>query len=372
MTTRVSDAGSNLIIEGELTLPYVSHVLHELDLRMKEVHRTGLTIDLSGVTRIDTSGIILLETIRDHGNALRIDVEFLKMPETVQHAIQSFTKAVPAPPPAGTRPEITLFERIGNYFFEIGHHMHDFFFLVADTFYYAVGNIFSQHGKRKGEFTNQLVLIGMNALPIVALVSFLVGLILALQSAAQLRQFGAAIYVADLIAISMAREMGPLMTAIMLAGRSGSAITSEIATMVVTEETDALKSMALNPVQYVLIPKFYAMTVAMPILTMLSVIIGIFGALVIALTYLDVGIEPFYNQVINALILKDIVTGLIKSLVFAWIIVILGAYQGFKVRGGAAEVGKATTASVVSSIFMVILADSLLGLVFYLGQGIDI
>ena len=131
-------------------------------------------------------------------------------------------------------------------------------------------------------------------------------------------------------------------------------------------------SLALNPIQYVLVPKFYAMTVAMPLLTMISVIVGILGAFVIALTYLNIGIEPFFNQVTNALFLKDIITGLVKSVVFAWLIVILGAYQGFRVRGGAAEVGKATTASVVSSIFAVILADSLLGLLFYFNQPLNI
>ncbi|MFC1570108.1 MlaE family ABC transporter permease, partial [bacterium] len=321
--------------------------------------------------KVDTAGVVLLETIKEAGREQAIEIQFINISKSVQLAIDAFTlpsqhDQVPK------KLKSSFFENFGDWFYEIGHHLHDLFYLVADTFYYAVGSLFKQHGKRKGEFTNQLVLIGMDALPIVGLVSFLIGLILALQSAAQLRQFGAAIYVADLIAISMAREMGPLMTAIMLAGRSGSAITSEIATMVVTEETDALKSMALNPIQYVLVPKFYAMTVAMPLLTILSIIIGIFGAFIIALTYLDIGIEPFYNQVVNALILKDIVTGLIKSLVFAWLIVILGAYHGFQVRGGAAEVGKATTASVVSSIFAVILADSLLGLLFYFGQGIDI
>jgi phospholipid/cholesterol/gamma-HCH transport system permease protein len=228
-----------------------------------------------------------------------------------------------------------------------------------------------EKNQRKGEFINQSMLIGMDAFPIVALIAFLIGFILALQSAAQLRQFGAAIYVADLIAISMTREMGPLITAIIFAGRSGSAIASELATMVVTEETDALKSMGLNPIGYVLAPKIYAITVMMPLLTVLSVIIGIVGAMVIGYTYLDIGPQAFYQEVMTVLLLRDIVTGLIKSLIFAWIIVLTGAFYGFRVKGGSEGVGRATTASVVASIFLVIVADSILGMIFYFGRGLQ-
>ena len=205
----------------------------------------------------------------------------------------------------------------------------------------------------------------MNAFPIVALISFLIGFILALQSAAQLRQFGASIFVADLISISMTREMGPLMTAIIFAGRSGSAIAAELATMVVTEETDALKAMGLNPVRYNLVPKIHAISTMMPLLTILSMVLGILGSLLIGVVYLGIGVKPFMMQAINALILKDILTGLVKSIVFAWLIVITSAAYGLRVRGGAADVGRATTASVVTSIFLVILADSVLGLLFY-------
>jgi phospholipid/cholesterol/gamma-HCH transport system permease protein len=371
MSARIQWSGIDMMLEGELTLPHVSHLIREAEKILRSKAGQEVTFDLSLVSKIDTAGVVLLESIEEICRQMHIRTQRINEPPFVKRTIEAFTKKTAAEPQRGKiRPK--SFEQFGDILYEFGHQIHDLFYLVADTFYYSFGNLFSKHGRRKGEFLNQLLLIGMNALPIVSLVSFLIGLILALQSAAQLRQFGAAIYVADLIAISMAREMGPIMTAIMLAGRSGSAITSEIATMVVTEETDALKSMALNPIQYVLVPKFYAMTVAMPLLTMMSVIIGIIGAFVVALTYLDIGIEPFFNQVANALFLKDIITGLIKSLVFAWLIVLLGAYHGFRVRGGAAEVGKATTASVVSSIFAVILADSVLGLLFYFGQPVDI
>ena len=212
----------------------------------------------------------------------------------------------------------------------------------------------------------QSLLIGVDALGIVGLLSLIIGLILALQSAAQLRQYGASIFVADLIAISMVREMGPIMTAIMIAGRSGSAIASEIATMQVTEEIDALKMMAINPVRYIVVPKVHAITICMPLLVTLSTIIGIFGGLIIATTYLDLSAVSYFTEIFKVLSLKDIMVGLSKSFAFAWVIVFIGSYYGFNVKGGAEGVGKATTLSVVASIFAIIVLDVIFSFM-YLG-----
>jgi len=241
-------------------------------------------------------------------------------------------------------------------------------YLVADIFYWSVVGLFRRRGQRKGSFVQQSLLIGVDALAIVGLIAFLIGLILALQSAAQLRQFGANIFVADLIGIAMLREMGPIMTAIVVAGRSGSAIASEIATMVVTEEIDALQTMALNPIRFVVVPKFHAITLTMPLLTIFADLLGILGGFIIGITYLQLSAAAFINELLTVLFLKDVMTGLFKSVVFAWIIVIVGSYFGMQVKGGAEGVGRATTASVVASIFYVIVADSILGLIFYFGQ----
>jgi phospholipid/cholesterol/gamma-HCH transport system permease protein len=202
------------------------------------------------------------------------------------------------------------------------------------------------------------------------LISFLIGFILALQSAAQLRQFGANIFIADLIGIAMLREMGPIMTAIVVAGRSGSAIASEIATMVVTEEVDALKTMSLNPIRYVVVPKFHGITLTMPLLTIFSDFLGILGGFIIGITYLQLSATAFLNELATVVIMKDVLTGLFKSIIFAWIIIIVACYYGLKVTGGSEGVGKATTASVVASIFYVIIADSIMGLIFYFDQPI--
>jgi len=202
----------------------------------------------------------------------------------------------------------------------------------------------------------------------VVLIAFLIGFILALQSAAQLRQFGANIYVADLIAIAMVSEMGPLITAILVAGRSGSAITAEIATMKVSEEIDALTVMGVDPIPYLIVPKLYALVITLPLLTVFANIIGILGGAIIGVTYLDISIYPFFKEVFSVLRYKEIITGLVKSLSFSIIILLTATYFGFKVKGGAEGVGRVTTASVVASIFFVIVADSILGLIFYFGE----
>jgi phospholipid/cholesterol/gamma-HCH transport system permease protein len=226
--------------------------------------------------------------------------------------------------------------------------------------------LFKPRLRRKGETIRQSIAIGVNALPIVALIAFLIGFILALQSANQLRQFGANIFVADLVAVAMVGEMGPLMTAILVAGRSGSAIAAEIATMKVTEEIDALKAMGIDFIPYLVIPKLTSILITLPMLTILANFIGILGGAIIGLTYLDLSLVTFFNEVISVLRYKEVATSIIKSVVFAIIIVLTAVQFGIKTKGGPESVGRSTTSSVVASIFLVIFADAMLSLIFYL------
>lgn len=354
---------NTVTFEGDLDLLAVTEHYKPLKTWMNASEEKNLYFDLAHLNFVDSAGVAMLDELVLAAAHQRAVLHLVGVPDTIQATLAAFSSQHLAD--FKSQATTGFFETVGLQSWKIWQEAKSVLYLVSDSFYFAVLKLFSRKGKRKGEFSNQAILIGMDAFPIVALISFLIGFILALQSAAQLRQFGAAIYVADLVAISMTREMGPIMTAIIFAGRSGSSIAAEIATMVVTEETDALKSMGLNPVRYNLVPKIHAISLMMPLLTMLSMLLGIAGALLIGITYLDVGVKPFFDQVVNALALKDIVTGLIKSLVFAWLIVLTAAVYGFRTRGGAADVGRATTASVVTSIFLVILADSILGLIFY-------
>ena len=352
-----------LVLRGHLVLRNVERFEKPLKKWIDKSREKEATIDVEAVDSIDSSGVALLDDLVERARAKGMQLHIKNIPDSIAETMRLFSSLnafAQAP-----KKQTSIFDKLGGAMYVVGGEFMHVLYLVADAFYFAVANLFSRKGARKGEYTSQCILIGMNAFPIVALISFLIGFILALQSAAQLRQFGASIYVADLISISMTREMGPIMTAIIFAGRSGSAIAAELATMVVTEETDALKAMGLNPVRYNLVPKIHAISTMMPLLTILSMILGILGSLLIGVAYLGIGFKPFLAEAVNALVLKDVLTGLVKSVVFAWLIVLTAAAYGLRAKGGAADVGRATTASVVTSIFLVILADSLLGLLFY-------
>ena len=205
---------------------------------------------------------------------------------------------------------------------------------------------------------------GVNALPIVGLLAFLLGVVVAYQSADQLRQYGANIFVADLIGISMLREFAPLITAIIIAGRSGSAYAAQIGTMAVTEEIDAMRTLGLSPQEMLVLPKLLAMLIVMPLLTVFADVLGVFGGMVLARAQLGVGFPEFTDRLVKAVGMSTYLVGIAKAPVFGAIIVTVGCYQGFRTQGGADSVGRQTTRSVVQSIFMVIVADALFSVIF--------
>ncbi len=205
---------------------------------------------------------------------------------------------------------------------------------------------------------------GVDALPIVGLLSFLLGIVVAYQAAEQLRRYGANIFVADLVGLSMLREFAPLMTAIIVAGRSGSAYAAQIGTMAVTEEVDAMRTMAIVPMEMLVLPKLVAMVVALPLLTVFADMMGVLGGMVMAQAQLGVPFADFLDRFANAVSISSLLVGVGKAPVFAAIVVVVGCYQGMATRGGADAVGRQTTRSVVQSIFFVIVADALFSVAF--------
>ncbi|HXZ79198.1 MAG TPA: ABC transporter permease [Terriglobales bacterium] len=212
----------------------------------------------------------------------------------------------------------------------------------------------------------QMLQIGVNALSMVSLMALCSGFILAMQGASELRRFGALHYVIDLVAIGFTRELGPLLTAVAVSGRSGSAFAAEIGTMKVTEELDSLRVMALDPVEFVLAPKYLAALIAVPCLSVVSNFCGILaGGLFM---FFSTHLSPFLylRYVLQSIQLRDVITGLIKSVAFATIIAHVGCLEGFRVRGGPDSVGRSTTSAVVKSTFLVIVADAIFTAIFYL------
>jgi phospholipid/cholesterol/gamma-HCH transport system permease protein len=212
---------------------------------------------------------------------------------------------------------------------------------------------------------SQAMQVGVRALPILSLITFFIGLILALQSAYELRKFGALSYVASAVAISMSRELGPLITAIVVIGRSGSAFAAEIGTMKVTEEIDALETMAIHPVDFLVTPKFLAMIVMLPCLTIWANSMGILGGALFGVAQADFTWRRYIQASLDALFLRDIVTGLIKSVMFGITITAVGCHEGLSTGAGAEQVGRSTTRAVVVSIFLVILVDLIFTALFF-------
>lgn len=348
-----------LYLSGDVVFSTITGLQKELQaLKGQSVH----SIDLKQVSQIDSAGVAFIdECLLLFREADKLP-SLVSVPEEMKASIEIFSSLkvpeVPKDKPMG------FFESIGDRIVNATTEFIDALYLASDILYWSIIGVLNHKGQRKGSLVQQCTLIGLDALPIVSLLSFIIGAILSLQSAAQLRNFGANVYIADLLSISLVREMGPLITAIIVAGRSGSAIASEIATMQVTEEIDALKMMAINPLRYIVVPKFHAMTLCMPILVTFSIFVGMLGGLLVAVSYLDLSVVTFVTRSIDILVLKDVVVSLTKSTIFSWLIVIIGSHYGFHVRGGAEGVGRATTISVVASIFAVIVADAIFSLLY--------
>lgn len=205
---------------------------------------------------------------------------------------------------------------------------------------------------------------GFDALPIVGLLSLLLGIVVAYQGADQLRRYGANIFVADLVGLSMLREFAPLMTAIIIAGRSGSAYAAQIGTMSVTQEIDAMRTIGIAPLDMLVLPKLIALLMALPLLTVFADVLGVMGGMLMARAQLGVGFGEFWDRFTKAVSITSYLVGIGKAHVFAAIIAMVGCFQGFRTRGGADSVGLQTTRAVVQSIFLVVVADALFSIAF--------
>lgn len=218
---------------------------------------------------------------------------------------------------------------------------------------------------RRKQLFEQMSKIGVDSLPIVSLISLFTGMVLALQSAYQMQKFSAEMYIASLVAVSMMRELGPVLTALIVAGRVGASITAELGTMRVTEQIDALETLATNPIKYLVVPRFLALVIMLPLLTAYADFIGIIGGYTVGVYKLGISHGMYLKNTWEPLRYKDFYTGLIKSFFFAVITCIVACYEGMTTEGGAEGVGKATTSSVVTSFILIIASDCFFTALFY-------
>jgi phospholipid/cholesterol/gamma-HCH transport system permease protein len=340
---------------GALDVDHADELHSELERLCEQSGVEQVVVDFAEVQKLDSAGIAVISLasyrLGETGRSLRIE-----------NASDAQREALDLMPQfRGERAEAyvpSFFESVGEAGLSSWEELKNYFDTLTDAIFSFV-NLFRGKFPPKNSITEQSVAIGVNAFPIIGLLSLLLGLIMAFQSAYQLQQFGANIYVANLVVISMVREFGPMMTGIMLAGRSGSAIAAELATMKVQEEIDALRTMGISPARYLILPRMIAITLVTPALVLMSDIIGVFGGFLIGTMYLDLSPDSYINQTLISVTLGDVFNGLSKSLIFAWIIGTIACYSGVNVQGGASGVGRATTRAVVSSIFMIIVADSI-------------
>ena len=368
MPATLSVEGTTLRCAGDWT----ARNLGGLERRLMHLNlpaQGDIRLDMSGVHRMDTSGAWLLQRLVGDLEARTVDSVEIEGLSTAAAGLLELVRETKVRPGAAPRPARKgALERIALSSVGRVAHSIDLLAFLGEMASAWVGQVFRPNRIRWREIVVTLGEAGHKALPIVGLLAFLLGVVIAYQGGVQLRQYGASIFVADLVGLSMIRELAPLLTAIIVAGRTGSAYTAQIGTMKVTEEIDALRSIGISPMGMLVLPKLFALFIALPLLTVYADIMGILGGMVMASVQLDIAFTTYLDRLEEALTLDSYLVGIGKAPVFALIIATLGCYQGFRVDGSAESVGWRTTQSVVQSIIAVIVVDAAFSVAFsYLG-----
>jgi phospholipid/cholesterol/gamma-HCH transport system permease protein len=352
----------HLTLRGVLDLRTTPEILDRLTHIPRPLPKQ-LRVDLSAISVMDDCGALIILQLQRMAEQNGCKLELTGVPGHVRDLL-AFLRVDDPPRSAGVkRAKPGTMTRFGMKTIQVWNQSVDHVSFVGEVTVTLLSLLRHPGRLRLGDTILYMQRVGVDALPIVGLISFLLGLIMAFMSAVQLQQFGANIYVASLVALAMVRELGPIMTAILVAGRSGSAFAAEIGTMKVSEEVDALITMGFRPTMFLVAPKIIASLLVVPLLAMYSNLFAIAGGLLIGVTTLDLTVNAYMAQTMNTLTIFDINWGLFKSAIFAVLISTVGCFKGYQVRGGAASVGKATTSAVVTGIFLVILVDSVLAVI---------
>lgn len=345
---------------GSIT-PSISDVLPHLTSPPAVQH---LAFDTQGLTEWDTSLLPFLLKLAEACVQHHITVHYDGLPQGVQRLLRLATAV---PERQGARRQATtapFLVRIGNRAqanFDAAKNILEF---VGQTAIAFSRLLIGQARFRRSDFFLTLQECGAQALPIVSLISFLVGLILAFVGAVQLKQFGAHIYVANLVGLGMAREMGAMMTGIIMAGRTGAAFAAQLGTMTVNEEIDALSTSGLSPVEFLVLPRMLALVLMVPLLCIYADLLGILGGAFVTVGMFDVGLLAYYHQTVGSLDLMSFILGLIKGAVFGVLVALAGCLRGMQCGRSAAAVGEAATSAVVTAIVWIIVSDATLTVIY--------
>jgi phospholipid/cholesterol/gamma-HCH transport system permease protein len=361
----VSGGGLRFVMSGSWRNSNLSGVFPSLEKIEKSRSAGAVEIDLSAVEAIDTTGAWIIQRLRKDLEANGATVT-LTGNDHIEEVIGQLPEKVEMEGEAAAKEGLAerIFAPIGKAVIQNGADFLAGMYILGSAVRGAQMKLGRGRGVSPAAIVNQIDHMGVRAVPIIMLMSFLIGAIIAQQGAFQLRYFGAEVFVVDLVGILQLREIGVLLTAILIAGRSGSAITAEIGSMKMREEIDALKVIGLNPVGVLVFPRLVALTIALPLLTILANFAALFGAAIVALLYSGITFEVFLSRLHGAVEESTIAAGMIKAPFMALIIGIVAAVEGMKVGGSAESLGQHVTSSVVKSIFVVILVDGLFA-IFY-------
>lgn len=348
-----------LLLSGAIALDTLTSFTTEMDSLLTDMDFTNIAVDLQGVKYMDSAGALALIRIQENARRKSIPFSFMNTNADITRIMGLIDyDALYKPPHIAERKLPGFFERTGDSTTWLFHEIVLLMLFIGDLFDSLIQSIIHPRSVRWDAVLFYMKGAGVEGLPIVGLISILIGLIMAFMASLQLRLVGANIYVASLVTISIVRELGPIMTAIIVAGRSGSAFAAEIGTMMVNDEVDALTVMGFDPVKFLVVPKVLAAIVVVPILTLYADILGILGGLLVGVIGMDLTFHAYMQQTMNSFDVFDIVSSLFKSACFAVLIAGISCHRGFHAKGGAESVGAAATSAVVASIFLIVVTDS--------------
>jgi phospholipid/cholesterol/gamma-HCH transport system permease protein len=359
------EARPELKLEGDLVFADAALLWTSLR-RRTDVVQTGdsLNFDMSLVGSVDGGTMALLVHLRNELKLRGVRSEFVGAEGPVKELVHLYRGDDQPVRERRRKPQSSL-EQIGDGtlgFFDAVKQVLGFF---GDMILAVLGLLREPRIRNWKEVPHLMENAGADAVPIVVLINFLIGFVMAFQGAVQLKQFGANIFVADLVGVAMTRELGPLMTAIIMCGRSGAAFAAELGTMRVSEEIDALRTLGFGPIRFLVLPRALAVMLVLPLLTLISDLVGIAGGLSVGMLSLDLTLGAYLTETRRAVSLWDVSSGLLKSVVFALSIALISSQQGFAASGGAEGVGRRTTSSVVFILFSLILIDAAFTVIFY-------
>jgi phospholipid/cholesterol/gamma-HCH transport system permease protein len=366
LTQRKEGSTQVICLQGRITLGDAESLLTRMNDAVAGENMASVRIDLSGVSYMDGAGLLTLLRLEDSLRKKGVSFNLVRISEEIRRVMglidrESLTQS---PLRAEIKP-VGIMEGVGSASVRISKDFTAMMAFLGDLVAAVLYLLRRPREVRWGDVFFYMRRVGADGLPIVGLISVLIGLIIAFMSSLQLKQFGASIYVASLVAVAIVRELGPIMTAILVAGRSASAFAAEIGTMRVNDEVDALVTMGFDPIRFLVVPKLIATLIVLPLLTLYADLFGILGGMIVGIVGLDLTAYTYIQASRRSVTVFFLNASLVKAAVFACIVAWIGCQRGFQVRGGVEEVGAATTSAVVTSILLIVIVDSAFAVVLH-------